>query len=157
MDLQQAKKKIMDYVAQRDHSELELRLKLEPICNALILDQALSWALQQKWLASPDQLKEKLAEFFHSKGQAVSLINEKLATKGLPAIESTFQSELIKAKTLATSKFSLDCFKSLSFAEASKLKAKILRFLAARGYELEMIEQILIEDFKAGAVSHENE
>ena len=58
LSLSDAKKKIMDFVARRDHSEKELRKKLSLRCEPKIVDQAIEWAKEQNWLAQPEVLSE---------------------------------------------------------------------------------------------------
>ncbi len=157
MDLAQAKKKIMDYVAHRDHSEKELRQKMEHQCASDIIDEALSWAKMQKWLATPEDLTLKLAEQLHQRGQGIEVINQKLEAKGLPQIQSTSDQEFSKACDLVLAKWSKNVFNDLTSSESQKLKGKIMRFLLSRGYELEIVEQILKNEYNAGALSYEDE
>lgn len=155
--LSQAKKKIMDLVAGRDHSEKELREKLASRCEPEIIDQAISWANQQNWLASADFLTEKIADQLGRRGKGIHNINEKLHELGLPSVTIDAETELEKAKNLALKKWSPEVFDGLDLLEAQKLKAKMMRFLTARGFESDVVLSILKIEFKAGAISYDEE
>lgn len=147
----------MDLVAIRNHSELELRKKLATRCEANIVDQAIDWAKGQNWLPSQEVLKDQLAEQMGRKGKGIQKINQKLNELGLDSVKSNAEDELEKAKRLALAKWSCEDFQGLSFEEAQKLKAQIIRFLFARGYESSVVSKILKNEFKAGALSHDEE
>ena len=157
MDLAQAKKKIMDYVATRDHSEKELRQKMELHYESEVIDKALIWAKSQNWLATSEDLTLKISAQLHQRGQGIQVINQKLEAKGLPQIQSTPDLEFSKARHLVLAKWTKYAFNDLSKAETQKLKAKIMRFLLSRGYELEIVEQLIKNEYNAGALSHEDE
>ena len=148
MSLAEAKKKLMDYVARRDHSEKELRKKLSARCEPSTVDQVMSWAQEQNWLASPDKLKEQFAAQLGRRGKGIRKINQKLKELGLSSVKAEKETELEKARKLVTAKWSVDDFQNLDFKEMQKLKAKIMRFLAARGYESDVISLILKNEFK---------
>ncbi len=155
LSLSDAKKKIMDFVARRDHSEKELRKKLSLRCEPEVVDQAIEWAKEQNWLAKPEVLSEKFAEQLSRRGKGIRKINQKLKDLGLGAVKADKDAELEKAKRLVLNKWSSEDFRGLSFQESQKLKAKIMRYLIARGYESDVVSNILNNEFKAGA--HEND
>ena len=157
MTVSHAKKRIMDFVAKRDHSEKELRQKLKLYAEAEIIDQAIIWAKEQNWLSAPDVLKLKFADQLHRRGKGIRTINQKLKMKGLPTVKSDFETEVVKARKLVKAKWSADDFDGLVFKESQKLKAKIMRFLMTRGYESEIIQDILKKEFKAGVSPHDEE
>lgn len=157
LSLSEAKKKIMDLVAGRDHSEKELRKKLSSRCDQEIIDQAMAWANEQNWLASPDDLKEKIADQLNRRGKGVHKINEKLEGLGLEPIKADPDSEIEKAKKLALQKWSPEDFQGLASTESQKLKAKVTRYLASRGFDSDVVSTILKEELKAGAISYDEE
>jgi regulatory protein len=157
LSLSDAKKKIMDFVARRDHSEKELRKKLSLRCEPEIVDQAIEWAKEQNWLAQPEVLSEKFAEQLSRRGKGIRKINQKLKELGLGAVKADKETELEKAKRLVLNKWSAEDFRGLGFQESQKLKAKIMRYLIARGYESDIVSNILKNEFKAGAISHDEE
>ena len=157
LGLADAKKKIMDIVARRDHSVKELHQKLSLLFEVEVIEQALAWARQQNWMAAPDSLKVKLAVQLARRGQGIDKINQKLDQMGLTLVQADQEQELAKAKKLATNKWSIEDFQNLEEHDALKLKAKVIRFLSARGFTLDIVSKILINEFKAGAVSHDEE
>ena len=157
LGLTDAKRKIMDRVARRDHSKKELRQKLSLICEMDLIEEAIRWAQQQNWFTSADSLKMKLTEQLARRGQGIDKINQKLNDLGLPLVEVDQEQELAKAKKLATTKWSIEDFQNLEQHDAQKLKAKVVRFLSARGFTADIVSQILMNEFKAGAIFHDEE
>lgn len=155
LTLNAAKRKLMDLVASRDHSEKELRTKLQALADECTVEETLQWAQKQNWLASSEKLKENWVEKLSRKSKGVRQINQKLEALGLESIKADPEDELNKARRLALTKWSADDFQGLSLHEAQKLKAQIMRYLAARGYESNVIHQILRNDFKYSSVSEE--
>lgn len=130
LSLSDAKKKIMDFVARRDHSEEERRKKLSLRCEPKIVDQAIEWAKEQNWLAQPEVLSEKFAEQLSRRGKGIRKSNQKLKELGLGAVKADKETELEKARRLVLNKRSAEDFRGLGFQESQKLKAKIMRYLA---------------------------
>lgn len=155
LSLSDAKKKIMDFVARRDHSEKELRTKLSLRCDSTTVESAIQWAKEQNWLAQPEVLTEKFAEQLGRRGKGIRKINQKLKELGLGSVKVDQDSELEKAKRLVLNKWSAQDFKGLGFKDSQKLKAKIMRFLISRGYELDTVSNILKNEFKAGVQENE--
>lgn len=155
LTLSEAKKKLMDFVARRDHTEKELRKKLSLRCDAETVEKTLAWAKEQNWLASPEKLKTQFAEQLSRRGKGVRKINQKLKELGLDTVKSDKESELAKAKKLALAKWSASDFKGLDFKEAQKLRAKIMRYLITRGYESDVVSSILKTEFKTSAAQEE--
>lgn len=148
LTLAEAKRKLMDLVARRDHSEKELRKKLALRCEPEVVEQTLSWALEQNWLAAPEKLTQQFAEQLGRRGKGIRKINQKLKELGLAGVKADRETELEKARRLVGAKWSARDFAGLDFKESQKLKAKIMRFLATRGYESDVISSILKNDFK---------
>lgn len=157
LSLSETKKKIMDLVASRDHSEKELRKKLTSRCEPEILEEALVWAHGQNWFVKPETLTEKIAEQLGRRGKGMGHINQKLEELGLSSIEVDQEREYEKAQKLALRRWSPSEFEGLSLQESQNLKAKIMRFLITRGFESDIVSHILKNEFKAGALSHDEE
>lgn len=157
MPLPQAKKKIMDYVAARDHSQSELRAKLSGKFEPEVIEQALNWASQQKWMAEPQTLTEKVADQLQRRGKGIHSINQTLEAKGLPPVQSDFKMEITKARKLVFAKYSPSDFNGLDFKTAQKLQIKITRFLASRGFDSDVVDQILRSDFNFKGSSYDEE
>lgn len=156
LTLSEAKKKLMDFVARRDHTEKELRKKLSLRCDADVVEKTLAWAQEQNWLAAPEKLKTQFAEQLSRRGKGIRKINQKLKELGLETVKSDRDTELTKAKKLVLAKWSASDFESLDYKEAQKLKAKIMRFLIARGYESDIINTILKNEFKHSPKSRDD-
>lgn len=157
MTLADVKRKIMDYVARRDHTEKELRQKLSIRFEKKLIDEALLWAHQQNWLASPEKLTEQMSEQLHRRKKGIRRINQKLQALGLNQISSDTNIELKKAQELIRAKWTAEDFIGLGYADAQKLKAKMMRFLMTRGFESHVISQILKTEFNKGAPSYDEE
>lgn len=151
LTVEEAKRKLMDLVAGRDHTEKELRSKLVRYTDEATAEETIQWAQKQNWLASSEKLKEDWAEKLSRKGKGVKQINQKLQALGLDTIKASAEDELAKARRLALAKWSAEDFKNTDPAEAQKLKIKIMRYLAARGFEAQIINQILKNDFKCSS------
>ncbi len=160
LTLSDAKKKLMDFIARRDHSEKELRQKLSLRCAAEVVEKTLAWAQAQKWLTPPEKLKTQFAAQLARRGKGILKINQKLKELGLETVKSEQSAELEKAKKLVLAKWSTADFKGLAYKDAQKLKARIMRFLAARGYESNIISLILSlilkNEFKKSLENYEN-
>lgn len=157
LTLSEAKKKLMDFVARRDHSEKELRKKLSLRCEADVVEKTLIWAQEQNWLTAPEKLKTQFAEQLSRRGKGVRKINQKLKELGLDTVKSDKDSELAKAKKLVLPKWSSADFEGLDYKESQKLKAKIMRFLITRGYESDIISLILKNEFKRSSKNDDGE
>ena len=155
LSLSEAKKKLMDLLAIREHSDLELREKLTPFCNPETVAHAVSWANQQSWRTSPEKLKNQLADKLSRQGKGIKNINQKLNIMGLEPVKSEFEVEYKKAKKLVLSKWASADFNDKGHHEAHELKTKIMRYLVARGFELSVINSILKEELKYSASSEE--
>ncbi|WP_413289963.1 regulatory protein RecX [Bdellovibrio sp. HCB337] len=167
-----AKKKVMDLVASRDHSEKELRTKLRtyfkrnlsfrkklakeqnreftedtPENQAEIeaaIENAIEFAKDNNWLGEPEILSEKMAKVLHRKNKGISYINNKLKEKGLPPVASDRDLELEKALALVKNKYS--DFAALSWEDKRKEQARVARFLAARGFDSEIVRKVIYEE-----------
>lgn len=157
MPLPEAKKKIIDYVANRDHSEAELRTKLENHFAPALIDQAMNWARDQKWLAKPEVLTEKVADQLHRRGKGIHSINQSLEAKGLPTTQSDFETEFAKARKLVFAKWAASDFNGLDFKSAQKLQVKIMRFLSQRGFDEDIIGQVLEKELNVKGSLYDDE
>ncbi len=151
LNLAEAQKKLMDFVAQRDHSEKELRKKLSSRCDSETLEKAICWAKAQNWIPSAEKLKTQVSAQLSRRGKGQNKINHKLKELGLDPVKIDFKTELEKARKLVQTKWVSEDFDGLSFLEAQKLKAKIARFLINRGYESSIAATILNE-LKQGVI-----
>lgn len=173
-----ARRRMMDLVAQRDHSEKELRTKLKQYLSPKkhwrkkssygdsemyakkeapaatpeeleaqmeqiqqVIELAIQYAKDNRWLGAPDELAVKMAGGLHRRNKGSYYINHWLQGKGLPPVEVDREMELEKARTLVKNKF------AKIEKPTREEKAKMGRFLAARGFDLETIRKVINEEF----------
>jgi regulatory protein len=137
---------MMDLLARRDHSEKEIRKKLkEREFSPEEIEIAIQYGRDHQWLPGTEDenaiLAEKMARGLHHKGKGVIYINHFLKEKGLPPIAQDPDIELEKARQLLENKLSLKDFPDR--LERLKHKAKLVRFLMARGFSLEIIQKAI--------------
>lgn len=139
-----AKRKVMDMMARRDHSEKEVRQKLrdkfsdEDNLDELI-QEAVDYAKDNRWLGDPQELAYRLADMLHRRYKGIYYINNYLRDKGLPSVEKDTSYELEKAMEIVQSKWG-----ELEKPSREE-KARIGRFLAARGYDSETVRKVIYE------------
>ncbi|RYZ70304.1 MAG: regulatory protein RecX [Proteobacteria bacterium] len=139
-----ARKKVMDLLAKRSHSELELRQKLEADPSEYApedIDDALQAAIENKWLMEPSELSALLAEELRRKGKGLLHINQVLESKGLPPVPEDSESDLDRAKQLLASKLGHDFESAGQLPE--ELEAKAQRLLMNRGFDEETISKLI--------------
>lgn len=172
-----ARRRMMDLIAMRDHSEKELRTKLRRFLNPSpfwkkkyqgnrpqspttlsageleeqaahqkdltnqAIDAAIEYAKEHRWLGEPEELSEKMAKGLHHRNKGSYYINQWLNEKGLPPIEVDKDLELEKARSLVKNKF------AKIEKPTREEKAKMMRFLAARGFDLDTIRKAIHEEF----------
>jgi regulatory protein len=139
-----AKKKIMELLASRDHSEQELRSKLRGTFaddegGLEAIDEAISFASDKNWLGDPADHSARLADTFHRRNKGICYINGYLEEKGLPTIETDSALELEKAMAIVTNKFE----ENYKFSREDK--ARVGRLLASRGFDSETVRKVIYE------------
>lgn len=165
-----AKRQLMDLLAQREHSEAELRAKLsrsltkaaakgsahlrvdtsseqeavgEEIRQAV--DEAIASARQKKWLRPPEEIASEVTAKLHQKNKGIEYINTYLKRKGLPTVAQDSEMELEKARTLVKNKYS--DISDTPVEERPKLQARVARLLTSRGFDSEIVRKVLYEKF----------
>ena len=128
--------KIAQYLSRRSHSKKELKQKLSRFFSSSVIEQALAQAEQKKWLENPMEISLKTAKNLHNKKKSWAYIKQYLQQKGLPLPEYDPEKEKEKIKQLLSKK---KVGLSSSFNDRQKLK----RFLAYRGFESQLINEIL--------------
>lgn len=135
-----AKRKVMDLLARRDHSVKELKKKLKEKNFAEDdIAEAIEFAQENRWLGNENTMAERMAASLHRKGKGIHYINHTLKEKGLPQVSPDREIELEKALRLVKNKYS--DLENLSREE----KAKIGRFLQARGFDSETVRKVIYE------------
>lgn len=139
-----AKRKAMDLIARRDHSEKELRKKLKDKFadqedGLEAIEEAIAYAKDNNWLGDPVNLAYRLADMLHRRNKGVYYINNYLREKGLPAIEVDRALELEKALAIVKNKYAED------YNFTREEKARVGRLLASRGFDSETVRKVLYE------------
>lgn len=141
---QAAKKKVMDLIARRDHSEKELRTKLREKFSDEdavddVIDEAVAFAKDNNWLGDPVDLAHRLADMLHRRNKGIYYINNYLKEKGLPPVETDRALELEKALAIVKNKYDEDH----NFSREEK--ARVGRLLASRGFDSETVRKVIYE------------
>lgn len=134
-----ARDKIMDYLARRIHSELELRQKLAEHYSPAEVDDAIQYATDNNWLLPPAEISERVKIELERKNKGANFINRYLREKGLPPIARETDDEIQRARKLAAS--CSDHAPPFEFTE----QKKIFRYLQNRGFEDEIIRKVIYE------------
>lgn len=140
-NMMRARRRMMDLIASRDHSEKELRRKLRGKFDPADIDAAIEYGKDHGWVPSDDASKSKLADkmaaMLHRKGKGIRYINQYLGERGLPPVKSAGESELEKALELLETRYP----EIETADEATRTKAG--RFLVSRGYEMDIVRKIV--------------
>lgn len=139
-----AKRKVMDIIARRDHSEKELRQKLrdkfgDEEDGMEAIEEAIAFAKDNNWLGDPSALAYRLADMLHRRNKGIYYINNYLREKGLPAVETDRALELEKALAIVKNKYDED------YDFTREDKARVGRLLASRGFDSETVRKVLYE------------
>ena len=141
---QAAQLKVMDLLAVRTHTEKELRQKLATHFSAEefvdeIVEEAIGFAREKKYLEDPDTLAQRWAETLHRRNKGIEFINSYLEQKGLPSVPMNSQQEYEKALLVIKEKYNDDH----KFSEEEK--GRIGRMLTSRGFDSETVRKVLHE------------
>jgi regulatory protein len=146
------KRRVMDLIAKRDHSEKELRQKLSRVKKwdnkkeRLYTDEeiasVISWARDNRWLQEGSYLSERWADTLNKRKKGIKYINAYLNQKGLPAVSKNQEVEVDKALNLLRKKIQNKAFQK-AIEDAGKMnqeiRLKLTRFLISRGFDQETI------------------
>ena len=123
-----AKSRALKLLAQRDHTEVEMRIKLGKFYS----EDEVNTAIQavSKWLLPPDEMSERLKTSLGRRGKGIRWINQSLKAKGLPTVKADPRDELEKATSIMNTKR----FKSPAHA---------MRHLIGRGFSHEVVLQLI--------------
>ena len=148
MTLAQAKRKIMDILAERDHSEKEILKKLKRRCDEAVATEALQWAKEQNWLPSESRVQEMVVHSLGRRKKGQRAINQKLKEMGLEPVKLDTEIELEKALEAVQIKFKANLMNGLDYKSAQKEKARVLRFLLGRGFDSSVAQKVFHVYFK---------
>ncbi|MCY4321111.1 MAG: hypothetical protein OXC37_01715 [Bdellovibrionaceae bacterium] len=134
--LNQAIKKISQYLNHRSHSEKELKKKLSKTFSSRIIEKSLEQAKERNWLEPPLELSKKILETLNKKNKSWKYIQSYLMSKELPLPIYSKEKEIEKAQNLIQ-KFSQNSHK--------KPVLQIKQYLANRSFESDIIDELLKE------------
>jgi len=126
------KKRIVKIIARRDHSELELRKKLNNWASPEEVEFAVEFAKKNNLIPNtPEQqleLSKKFASFFSKQKMGALKIQQKLKAKGLPNIQMNLEEQIEQAsQVLATRR---------SRSQKNLTKPQLIRYLLSKGFSL---------------------
>jgi regulatory protein len=157
LTLAQAKDKVTEMFGSRDHTLKEIEKKLKKRLEPEIMRELLQWVSEQKWFPTEEAMQEQFVRSLGRRKKGQNYINQKLKAAGLKAVKISSDIELEKALELLKVKWDDTDFKGLGFKELQKQKAKVIRFLAGRGFDLSTASQAYKNYFKTGRVSADAE
>lgn len=146
--LAQAKRKIIDLMARRDHSAKEIRDKLKRRTEPDVLEQAMAWAYEQNWIPSEEKLQEQVVRALGYQKKGQNAINLKLKKLGLKPVRLDPETEYENAVRALESKFKSDILKGLDFKSFQKEKARVMRFLLGKGFNTSTIQKAVKSYFE---------
>lgn len=152
LTLPQARDRVAAMFASRDHTLKEIEKKLKKRLEPEIMQQLLEWVSAQSWFPSDENMQEQLVRALGRRKKGQNYINQKLKAAGLKTVKISPEDELEKAIELLKVKWNDDEFEGLGFKEAQKQKAKVIRFLAGRGFNLSTASQAYKNYFKTSKV-----
>lgn len=123
-------------LALRDHSRRELELKLARRFEEAVVMRVLNEAEKHGWLLSEERTAESATRSLQRKHKSARYIQAHLRKRGLPTPTKDLAAELESARALVERRFGDG---RLSLEE----KAKAQRFLQYRGFDLQIIRQVL--------------
>ena len=129
-----ARTKVMDLLARRDHSELELCRKLAPHFPTDEILEAIAFARENNWLAPQEVIAERAAQALARKNKSHRYISRFLQNRGLPPMARDREGEV--AKALAIVKPFLARRQNFEVYQARR---KIIRLLINRGFDSETV------------------
>jgi regulatory protein len=133
----QARVKVMDLLARRGHSTLELRQKMALRFSPEEIEDAILFAEENNWMTPPHELAERVVEELSRKKKGQRYIQQFLKRKGLPTVAPDRDVELQKGRDIAEAK--IGRLGPYDFEE----QRKIYRLLVNRGFDAETIRAVL--------------
>lgn len=131
----QARDRLTRYLAERDHSRLELQRKLMRNFAADLVDRLLEEADRQGWLLPEEAMAERAVRELQRRHKSSRYIQGHLRQRGLPEWTVDPEAELQSARVLVERRFGRE---DLSHDE--KLRAS--RYLAYRGFSPQVIQTV---------------
>ncbi len=130
---------VMHLLSRKNYSRKELREKLSKRYSAAMVSDVLVWAQDNRWMMDETEIATRTIELLNQKNKGKRYILNYLTKRGLPFVDLDGDNELSKAQALLQAKWPevAETWKELSdYQEKQKLKAKLLRYLVSRGFEM---------------------
>lgn len=144
-DLNSIKSKAVDYLSRREHSEQELRSKLETKgFDAVLVEEAIQSMIEAGYLSNERYVRMVIRNSYE-KGHGPQKIRFKLKQKGIDSslmnagLEEFEGDWFSLAQSLRLRKFG-ELLKTQDRTSYYKEKSRQMRFLAGRGFSMEHIE-----------------
>lgn len=153
LTLAQARDRVMEMFASRDHTLKEIEKKLKKRLEPELMQQLLDWVSIQSWFPTEEAMQEQFIRALGRRKKGQNYINQKLKAAGLKSVNISAEIELEKAIELLKVKWEPTDFLGLGFKELQKQKAKVIRLLAGRGFNLSTASQAYKNYFKTGKLS----
>ena len=135
--MKSARDKVMDLLARRNHSDLELRRKLSRFYPMDDVEDAIANAKAHGWMAPPEEISERVAVEMSRKKKGHRFINQFLKNKGLPSVAKDSAHEIEKGLAIVLAKMG----KAGPFDRSEQ--QKIYRLLINRGFDDDTIRRVL--------------
>jgi SOS response regulatory protein OraA/RecX len=144
---------LLKQLALRDHSELELKNKLERKFEKATVSQTILRAIEENLIKEPEKLAESVSQSLLRRGKGSRNITMQLKKRGLPNVKVDESQELQQALRLLSRSLRLE---KQDWLRDKTKSAKVYRFLTNRGFSTKVIisivyckfetEEILVDD-----------
>lgn len=157
LTLNQGKDRVVEMFGARDYTLKEIEKKLKKRLEPQLMKELLEWVAVQSWFPTEENMTEQFVRALGRRKKGQNYINQKLKAAGLKSVKISPEVELEKALELLKVKWDETEFQGLGFKELQKQKAKVIRFLAGRGFNLSTASQAYNSYFKTGKVNDYDE
>jgi regulatory protein len=147
----EALERAMQFIAMRDHSEQELKRKLNRKFTPEAVQNAIENMKEQNWITDPETLAQRVTDTLHRKKKGHLYIKNYLRKIGLKETARNSEIEIQKAQKILEKKFPKveDGHKydrlSKSRDESRKRTQKMIRFLSSRGFDSEIVRKVVYD------------
>jgi len=127
----EATRKAMDYLARRDHSELELKRKLQKKFSKAVAVRAILKCYESGWMSSEEELVERAVISLERKNKSYRKISDFLRRRGLQPPSYNSENEMEKAYRIIE-----------KWANEAPSREDIFRLLHNRGFDKSTIRKV---------------
>ncbi len=145
LDLSAAKKRLIYWLSKRDYTAYEITKKMKLVASDEVTAQVLEWCEDYKLLIPEEQMREVVVQKHRRMKSGRVKLNQDLAKRGLGPMTDELEYELDAAHALVEKKMATlerkTPFSEMSTQERMAAKAKVFRFLAGRGFSMELLSK----------------